>query len=168
MQNIKTKILHYLKEIILFFVIISIFANVLSLYKSSELNKNAFELKQVTLLNQKQYIFQKNKPLLIHFWATWCPVCKAEASNINFISKYFNVITIAVNSGTNQEIQKYMKKNGYTYKVVNDTHGELAKKFNIEGYPTTFIYNKQKTLTFSEVGYTSSIGLYLRLWWSSF
>jgi hypothetical protein len=52
--------------------------------------------------------------------------------------------------------------------VVNDKDGYYAKKFNISGYPTTFIYDKNKNLSFSEVGYTSILGLRLRMWWSNF
>jgi thioredoxin-related protein len=52
--------------------------------------------------------------------------------------------------------------------VVNDEDGTLAQKFNIKAYPTTFIYDKNQNLKFSEVGYSSYFGLYLRLLWSQF
>jgi len=91
-----------------------------------------------------------------------------EASNIAFISKYFEVITIAVDSGSDLEIKNYLEEQNYDFLVVNDKYRELSKKFNVIGYPTTFIYNKDGTLVFSEVGYTSIIGLYVRMWWASF
>jgi len=61
-----------------------------------------------------------------------------------------------------------MQKKNYSFNVVNDQNKELSQQFNISGYPTTFIYNRDKKLIFSEVGYTSIIGLYLRVWWASF
>jgi predicted secreted protein len=54
------------------------------------------------------------------------------------------------------------------FKVVNDEYGLLSTEFNVKAFPTTFIYDKNKNLKFTEVGYTSTFGLKLRLWWSSF
>ena len=160
------RVKHYLKEIAIFIVVMTIFANIISIYKSSDLNNNPLQLSSVTLMNNIVYSFKDDKPLLIHFWATWCPTCKLEASNIEAISKQYNVITIAVNSGSNREIKEYLGENGFTFNVVNDKESIYASKFNIAAYPTTFIYDKNRDLVFSEVGYTSTIGLYLRMWWA--
>ena len=160
------RIKHYLKEIAIFIVVMTIFANIISLYKSSDLNSEALNLSSVTLMNNKLYSFKHDKPVLIHFWATWCPTCKLEASNIETISKQYNVVTIAVNSGSNREIKEYLGENGFTFNVVNDKESIYASEFNIAAYPTTFIYDKNRDLVFSEVGYTSTVGLYLRMWWA--
>ena len=160
------RIKHYLKEIAIFIVVMTIFANLLSLYKSSDLNSESLQLNSVTLLHNQEFIIDNNKPVLIHFWATWCPTCKVEASNIEFISKHYNVLTIAVNSGTNSELLEYLNENNFTFKVVNDKHSLYSSEFKIAAFPTTFIYDKDKNLVFSEVGYTSTIGLYLRMLWA--
>ena len=164
----KSKIKHYAKEIIFFTIAITIFANIISLYKSQELIKTPLEIQSLKLINNKMYSFPKGKPILIHFWATWCPVCKLEAPNIEFIKDHFTVITIAVDSGSDFEIKNYLDEKDYHFLVVNDKFKHLSKQFNVVGYPTTFIYNGDKELLFSDVGYTSSIGLYLRMWWASF
>jgi len=163
----KEKIKHYAKELIYFVIFITIISNVMSLYKSKDLNSAPLKLSTVKLLDGSTYTFEKEKPILIHFWATWCPTCKLEASNINYISKHFNVITIAVNSGSTQEIQTFLNENEYNFLVVNDANSTLSKEFKIAGFPTTFIYDKNRKLIFSEVGYTSIIGLYLRMWWAN-
>ncbi len=163
----KAKIKHYIKEILLFALIMGIFANVISLYKAQDLNKSTLSLQTQKLIDASSYTVPSNKPLMLHFWATWCPVCKAEADNIQRISHYYNVITVAVNSGTDYEIQKYLNERGLTFKVINDKEGTLAKKFNVTVFPTTFIYTRDKKLIFSEVGYTSSFGLWIRMLWAS-
>jgi thiol-disulfide isomerase/thioredoxin len=163
----KQKILHYAKEIIIFFVVITLFANIVSVYKSSDLNKEALSLTNITLLDGSNYPLETNKPILIHIWATWCPTCNAEASNIEFISKHYDVVSIAVKSGSNNEIKKWMDANDYTFNVVNDESGLIASHFNIGVFPTTFIYDAQNNLVFSEVGYTSTWGLFLRMWWAT-
>jgi hypothetical protein len=52
--------------------------------------------------------------------------------------------------------------------VINDSSGFISSEFNIAAFPTTFIYDKEKNLVFSEVGYTSTLGLWLRMLWASF
>lgn len=163
----KEKIKHYAKEIVYFILFMTIIANLMSVYKSQDLNSEPLQLTSLTLLDNSVYNFKENRPVLIHFWATWCPTCKLEASNINYISKHFNVVTIAVNSGSTQEIQKFLTENEYTFLVNNDAQSILSQKFKIAGFPTTFIYDKDRKLIFSEVGYTSIVGLYFRMWWAS-
>ena len=163
----KKKLRHFIKEILLFLLILTIFANGISFYKSTDLNKQALQLTATTLLDGSEYKLPTDKPILIHIWATWCPTCKLEASNIQTISQYYNVLTIAVKSGSNAQIKKWMLENEYTFNVVNDSNGVVASKFNIEVFPTTFIYDKDKRLAFSEVGYTSTWGLFFRMWWAS-
>ncbi len=155
----KAKIKHYIKEFILFVIFITIVTNVISLYKSQSLTKEPLQL---------NYKFpHADKPILVHFWATWCPVCKVEAPNIQTLSKYYNVVTIAVKSDKNN-IKNYMKKNNLNFKVINDSDGFIAEQFHINVYPSTFIYNKDKKLIFSEVGYTSTFGMWVRLLYSEF
>jgi len=163
----KTRILHYSKEILLFIFVITLFANILSLYKSQSLNKEKLFLLTSRLIDNSLYHITEDKPIMVHIWATWCPVCKAEIDNIQRISNYYEVITIAVNSGTDYDITTYLKENNLDLKVINDTDGLLAHKLNIAVYPTTLIYDREKNLVFSEVGYTSTIGLWLRMLWSS-
>jgi len=164
----KEKIKYYFKEIVTIIVFVTIATNIMSYYKSQSLNHEPLGIQKFQLLNNQTYSVENNKPLILHFWATWCPVCKVEASNINFLSKHFQVITIAVKSGSNKEIQNYLNAHHYSFKVVNDKDGELSKKFHIAGFPTTFIYDKEHKLHSSDVGYTTTIGLFLRAWWASF
>ena len=154
----KNKLLKYTKELIVLIIIVTIFSNGVSLYRSMSLNKIAIP---------PSLHVEANKPIMLHFWATWCPVCKAEIDNIQRLSKDYQVITIAVKSGSDEDIQEYLSKHGLDFKVINDKEANLAREFGISIYPTTIIYDKNKKLIFSDIGYTSTWGLYLRMWWSS-
>ena len=129
-----------------------------------QLNKTSLSLKQLTLIDNSKYNFPKNKAVLVHFWATWCPICKIEASNINYIAKNYEVITIAVES---KDIKKYLIDQNVNFKVYNDEKSIIAQKFNIQVYPTSLIFDKNQKLVFSDVGYTSTLGLRLRMWWAN-
>lgn len=154
----KNKLLKYIKEILLFVLSMIVFANGISLYRSINLTKEP--------LSYSLHV-ENNKPIMIHFWATWCPVCKAEIDNIQRISQEYQVITIAVKSGSDKDIQSYLDKNELNFKVINDSNGVLAQEFGVNIYPTTFIYDKNKNLAFSDVGYTSTWALILRMLWAS-
>ncbi|MEA3352972.1 MAG: protein disulfide oxidoreductase [Campylobacterota bacterium] len=163
----KEKIKKYTREFLLFIIWLVVISNIISIYKSQDLNKERLTINNFTLIDGTNYKVASNKPILLHFWATWCPTCKMEASNIDTISKDYELITVAVQSGEDKKIKTYMKENNLSFKVINDNSGLLSQKFNIEVFPSTFIYDKDKNLLFSEVGYTSSFGLKLRMFWTS-
>ena len=164
--EIKSKIKHYIKEVLYFIITMTIVANLFSLYKAQSLNSAPLDMQTFQLIDNSLYTLKKDKPILIHFWATWCPTCKLEAANINLLSHSYQIITIAVKSGSDYEIKQYLDEHDYNYKVVNDKDGSLSRKFHIAGFPTTFIYDKKGNLIFKEVGYTSTLGLWLRLLWA--
>jgi len=152
-----------LKEVITGALILFILTNIISYMRKPSLDSNQLPHIQAELLDGSQYMVQEGKPLVIHFWATWCPTCKLEAENIERISQDYEVLTIAVNSGEDSEIETYLKERGLTFKVLNDQEGKWAAQFKVEAYPTTFIYNAKGELKFSEVGYTTTAGLLGRL-----
>ena len=90
-----------------------------------------------------------------------------ENSTIDALSKKFDVVTIAINSGSDAEIRTFLKNKNLNFKVINDTNATLAKLYQVEGFPTTFIYDKNRNLEFSEVGYSTYITLYLKLLYAS-
>jgi thiol-disulfide isomerase/thioredoxin len=154
----------YIKEFLIFSLVLIIATNIISYYRGFDLNKVTLNKNIELVLKENGYKLSTKKPTMIHFWATWCPVCGAEASNIEYISKNYNVITIAVKS-PKDEIDKYLKSKNLTFKVIEDNDGNLARLFNISVFPTTLIYDKNKKLSFSEVGYTTTLGLLFRMLW---
>ena len=162
-QKIKKYLISFIKYAIFFIVVL----NIISYYKSLDLNKEKLEIKSFELIDGSIYEVKNDKPILIHFWASWCPICAIEEQNIETISKDYEVITIATQSGSSDEIKEYLEKNNLSFKVVNDEFANFSNEFNIKAFPTTFIYDKNQNLKFSEVGYTSTFGLKLRLWWSN-
>lgn len=159
----KWKVKSIVKEIAIAAIFIFILTNIISYIRKPELASNTLPHIEVQLLDGTLYTAKEAKPLVLHFWGTWCPTCQLEIGNIEHISKEYEVLTIAVNSGDNKKLKEYLNKKGLTFRVVNDNRGEWAKKFNVEAYPTTFIYDAKGELKFTEVGYTTTAGLLARL-----
>lgn len=86
------------KEIIIGLVLLFFISNIISYIRKPNLpNTNIPELNLKDIngknINLNNY---KGKPLVLHFWATWCPVCKLELSNIDNVSKDYQVISVAL------------------------------------------------------------------------
>jgi len=159
------KIRSTLKEITISLVLLFLVSQLISYIRAPELGSNRLPQIEATLIDGTLFSTQKGKPLLIHFWAISCPACKMEAPNIQTVSKEYDVLTIAVNSGNDKAVQTYMKEHGLGFKVLNDRDGVWSKKFKIEVFPTTFVYDAKGILRFTEVGYTTTAGLLARLEW---
>ncbi|MDX8400092.1 MAG: protein disulfide oxidoreductase [Gallionellaceae bacterium] len=109
------------------------------------------------------------KPILLHFWATWCSICSVEQDAINAIAHdHPNMISVAMQSGSKQQIAKHMHAQGLSFPVINDSDGKIARQCGVHGVPASFIIAPDGTIQFIEVGYTSGIGLRLRLWLAGF
>lgn len=107
----------------------------------------------------------QGKPVLIHFWATWCPICELELDGIEAVAKDYQVIKIATSSGSNHELIEYAKKNGMALdNIVNDEDGELMRLYGAKAVPASFVVDETGQIQFIEVGFTTSYGLKARLW----
>jgi thiol-disulfide isomerase/thioredoxin len=154
-----------LKEITIALVLLFIVSQIISYIRAPELGSDQLPKIEVELLDGSQFSVKKGKPLLVHFWSTSCPACKLEAPNIETISKKYEVLTILVDAESHEKVKAYMQENELSFKVLNDEHGTWTKQFKVEAYPTTFIYDAQGKLRFTDVGYMTTAGLLARLEW---
>jgi thiol-disulfide isomerase/thioredoxin len=162
------KLKQWAKEIAFTLLLIFIVSNAISYFRAPKLDDTTLPSITATLIDKQFFSTHdyKNKPLLIHFWATWCPACRLEASSIQALCQEYNVLTIAVKSGSDATINAYLTEHGLSFKVINDQDGRYAEQFRVPAFPATFIYDAQNRLAFSEVGYTSEWALRLRMWWA--
>lgn len=123
-------------------------------------------LQGVTLAGQPYTLpAHPGHPVLVHFWATWCPICRAEQGSIASLAQddpY--VITIAMQSGKSEEVVQHMQAQGISFPVVNDADGSISRAWGVHAVPVSFIIAPDGNVKFVEVGYTTEIGLKLRKW----
>lgn len=106
----------------------------------------------------------RGAPVLVHFWGTWCPVCRTELGSIDRLSRSHQVVTIAMQSGDDSKIAAYLRAHVVAFPVLNDRDGRLAARFGVRVVPATFIVGPRGNIRFVEVGYTTELGMRLRLW----
>ena len=103
-------------------------------------------------------------PVLVHFWATWCGICRLEEKGIAAIAADHPVITIAMQSGDKEEIGAYLQQQGLEFPVLPDPEGKLASLYGVRAVPASFIIDGKGQVRFMELGYTTETGLRMRLW----
>ncbi len=106
------------------------------------------------------------RPVLVHFWATWCPVCRAEAGNISDLARDHAVITIALEDTPPEELKRFLGERGLAYPVIRDPDGRLAARYGVRGVPASFVVDGDGDIRFTGIGYTTEAGLRLRMWWA--
>ena len=103
-------------------------------------------------------------PVLVHFWATWCGICRLEQGSIDDIARDHAVLTIAMQSGDRVALQRYMHEQQLRYDVLPDPDGYLAGRYGASAVPASFVLDASGHIRFVEFGYTTEIGLRARLW----
>jgi thiol-disulfide isomerase/thioredoxin len=106
----------------------------------------------------------RGQPVLVHFWATWCSVCRLGEDAIDRIAADHRVIGVALASGDAPSLQRYLDGQGLGYPNIADPDGEIADRWGVTGVPTSFVIDGSGAIRFARVGYTTGWGLRARLW----
>lgn len=104
------------------------------------------------------------EPVLVHFWATWCGVCRAEEGTVDALSEDYRVITVATQSGGASDVARYLAERELDFPVIVDPSGVLARRWGVHAFPTSFVVGPDGQVRSTEVGYTTSLGFRVRLW----
>lgn len=84
----------------------------------------------------------KGRPILLHFWATWCPPCREE---MPLFQKFYNelgpsgLVVLGINVGEPPEVvRNFVEELKVTFPILLDEKGKIANKYGVRGLPTTF------------------------------
>lgn len=108
-----------------------------------------------------------HQPVVLHFWADWCPICRTEEGSISQLTQDWPVLTVAMQSGQAADVAKVLQKRQLLWATAVDTSGTITRLFGFKGVPAFVIVDSAGQIRAPTMGYTSEIGMRLRLWWVS-
>jgi len=103
-------------------------------------------------VNMTQY--RDGQSAMIFFWATWCPHCRRELSNLTqqrdqIEQKGIKVVLINVGESS-QKVKAYFDASQISFDVFLDQSTEIAENYRIVGVPTFFFINNEGVVVAAE------------------
>jgi thiol-disulfide isomerase/thioredoxin len=109
----------------------------------------------------------KGTPVLVNFWATWCPPCLAEMPLIQtYADKHAgDLIVLAINAGEDEAIVRdFVERQELNLTFLLDPDNNASSNFRVYGFPTTLFFDSNGYLQATHIGELNEalIELYLQ------
>jgi len=107
--------------------------------------------------------FLGRKPLLVVFWATWCPLCRDEVPTLNRFASDPAIQVLAVNLGENeQKVQSFISSFHVGYPVVRDPGWQTTADYQVVGIPACIMLDEGGQILYRGSVVPGNIDAYVR------
>jgi len=105
----------------------------------------------------------RGKAVLLDFWATWCPPCRAELPLVNGIAQRYRdkgLVVVGVNVDDDDgAVGRFVSSRGVTFPIVHDDTKKISMAYHAENLPTLIVVGKDGKIFAVRRGLTSEADL---------
>ena len=98
----------------------------------------------------------RGKVVLLNFWATWCPPCRAEIPDlVRLQTKYagrLQIVGLSLDEGPAEAVQRFAQQVGMNYPVAIVTPEFEARFGGVLGLPTSFLLDQNERVVQKHIG----------------
>ncbi|MCZ8537855.1 redoxin domain-containing protein [Paenisporosarcina quisquiliarum] len=125
-----------------------------------EIGKTAPDFELVTLKGESVKLSDyKGKKVILNFWATWCPPCKAEMPHMQKFyeeNKEDGIEILAVNltdiDSGKESIESFVKEYELTFEIPLDEEGVIGRQYQAFTIPTSYLIDTNGVISNKIVG----------------
>lgn len=94
----------------------------------------------------------RGKVVVLNFWATWCPPCRAEMPSMDRLNKKmagnkdFIMLAVNIEDSGPQKIAPFLEKHPHSFTVLYDTTAKVQNLYQVYRFPETFLIRKDGTI----------------------
>jgi peroxiredoxin len=105
----------------------------------------------------------RGRPVLVNFWASWCPPCRSEMPFIQdiFTDKKWaeeGLVVLAIDIGESPStVREFVKKEGLTFPVLLDIARDVFIEYYVRTIPTTFFIDREGIIRAIKIGAFSDL-----------
>lgn len=98
----------------------------------------------------------RGKRVIVNFWATWCPPCRAEIPDLRKVYNNTDVEILAVNltdtEKNEDDIGPFVEDFKMNFPVLMDVNSDVAITYNVAAYPTSYMIDSDGHIQFIAMG----------------
>jgi thiol-disulfide isomerase/thioredoxin len=114
------------------------------------------ELKWISLEGETLSLSDfEGMPLLVNFWATWCPPCLAEMPLIqDYADQYQDqLVVLAINAGEDEAVvRNFVTQQNLELTFLLDPTNSAARYYRVYGFPTSLFFDDDGVLQSTHIG----------------
>ncbi|MBI4843278.1 MAG: TlpA family protein disulfide reductase [Nitrospirae bacterium] len=99
------------------------------------------------------------KPVLLNFWATWCPYCRRERPELDALQGEYGkkglIILSVANDNSMEKVRQFIDKNPVSFTVLSDKDSIVTDTYGVYAMPTNFVIDKEGKIRHKFTGYRS-------------
>jgi peroxiredoxin len=99
----------------------------------------------------------RGKVVLLNFWATWCPPCRAEMPSMEVLYQAYNnqgleILAVASDVQGAAIVQPFMDGYHLSFPALLDTTGRVSGMYGVRSIPISYVLDRQGRIVSREIG----------------